>query len=187
MRLTQFTAVASLRGVAFETVARSPEAGVELDWCSVFGMLYRAYYSAQVGHWNTRGRNFAQDHKHFGDMYAKLAETIDTVAEHIRVFDIELPEQLSQISTEPATSQLADDVKYLVGFVTKLAVILPKLADIDSAANSTGDLASTNLAQSLVGDIKHLIWLTASLLPEDLRASTLAALRIQRVAGPTVG
>lgn len=181
MKLTYVTSLLSMRGTPHVTVARSAETTLELSWASLFGMVYRAYYSAQTGHWNTRGRNFASDHKFFQDQYTKLAELIDTIAEHIRTYDIELPEQLSALSSDPVTSPLADDIKYIEHYARQLLVILPKLGSICRDADKFADDASSNLGQSLVDEFKHLLWLTSSMLPEPTRATLLAESRSQKV------
>lgn len=186
MKLTQVTAMLALRNQNCVVVAKNAETTMELDWASVFGLLYRAYYASQSSHWNTRGENFNQDHVFFQTQYEKLAELVDTVAEHIRTYDVELPERLSSLSNEPATTPLGDAIKYRLHYASSLIVILPKLFSICRAADATGDDASANLGQSLISELKHLVWLTASGLPEELRLNVIRELRTVKTSQENV-
>lgn len=182
LKLTQVTAFLALKGLPHVTVARSPETALEMDWCAVFALAYRAYYAAQTGHWNTRGRDFAQDHAMFQAQYEFWQTQIDGIAEHIRVFDIELPERLSAISSEPMSAPLADAGKYIEFYVQKLIALLPKLDSICKQSQELGDNASDNFAQGLVQAIKHEAWKTASAMPEPNRTETLRGLRMNQAA-----
>lgn len=186
LKLTQVTAFLALKGLPHVTVARSPETALEMDWCAVFALAYRAYYAAQTGHWNTRGPGFAQDHAMFQAQYEFWQTTVDEIAEHIRVFDIELPERLSALSSEPTTTPLADAVKYIEFYVQRLTALLPKLNSICKQSQDLGDNASDNFAQGLVQSIKTQAWKTASALPEPNRSEILRELRTNQAASTDV-
>lgn len=186
LHLTNVSAMLAMRGIPHVAVARSPETTLELDWCAVFAQAFQAYYAAHSAHWNTRGREFAQDHAMFQAEYSFWQTTIDEIAEHIRTFDIELPERLSALSNEPVNTPLADDLGYISYYVGKLTAILPKLNSICKQSSDLGDNASENFAQGLVQSIKHHAWKTASSLPEPDRSEVLRTLRTNQAGSSDI-
>lgn len=57
-----------------------------------FGM----YLNAHNFHWNVEGRDFAQLHEFFGDVYEELHGAVDSIAEHIRALDSYAPGSYSR-------------------------------------------------------------------------------------------
>jgi starvation-inducible DNA-binding protein len=49
-------------------------------------------------HWNIEGSDFPQYHSFFGDMYSETYETVDKIAEYIRVLDSYAPGSLTRYS-----------------------------------------------------------------------------------------
>ena len=47
-------------------------------------------------HWNIEGSDFPQYHQFYGDLYAQTYETVDTIAEYIRVLDSYTPGSLTR-------------------------------------------------------------------------------------------
>jgi starvation-inducible DNA-binding protein len=53
------------------------------------------YTTAHGFHWNVEGPLFTQYHEFFGDIYADVYETIDTISEWLRKFDVIAPYTLT--------------------------------------------------------------------------------------------
>ena len=49
-------------------------------------------------HWNIEGSDFPQYHSFFGDLYSETYETVDRIAEYIRVLDSYAPGSLTRYS-----------------------------------------------------------------------------------------
>lgn len=54
------------------------------------------YSTAQGFHWNVEGPLFTQYHSFFGDIYADVYATVDTISEWLRKFDVVAPYTLSE-------------------------------------------------------------------------------------------
>jgi starvation-inducible DNA-binding protein len=57
----------------------------------VFANTFGMYLNAHNFHWNVEGRNFAQLHDFFGDLYEELHGAIDPIAENIRALNSYAP------------------------------------------------------------------------------------------------
>ncbi len=168
--LTEVSARLSFHGQGFVTVARDAHTEIELGWCSAFGAMYRAYYASQTAHWNTKSRNFQQDHAMFQKQYEYWQETIDSVAEHIRTYDVELPERLSSLVDPVELDPMdGDDLGYVASYLTRLLQVLKILANISRKADDSEDFGSLDLAGGLIRDIRKSYWLLAQQLPEPDR------------------
>ena len=167
--LSEATAKLSFHGQEFVAVARDAETEIELLWSSCFGAMYRAYYASQVAHWNTKSRNFIEDHKLFQSQYEYWQETIDTVAEHIRTYDVELPERLSTFVDSIELEVRGDDLGYISAYLKRLTQVVRILIKINEKADTISDVGSLDLVGGLVRDIRKNYWLVASHLPEPDR------------------
>jgi len=179
--LSEATARLSFHGEQFITVARTAETEIELLWSSCFGAMYRAYYASQVSHWNTRSRNFAQDHATFKAQYEFWQETVDTVAEHIRTYDVELPERLSTFVDSIELEVRSDDLGYMTNYLTRLLQVLRILVKINEKADQVEDIGSLDLVGGLFRDIRKNYWLVVSHLPEPDRTNAMRDLNTKEI------
>jgi starvation-inducible DNA-binding protein len=57
----------------------------------VLADTFALYLKAHQYHWNVEGSNFPQYHKFFGNLYEKLHDAVDSIAEEIRALDAYAP------------------------------------------------------------------------------------------------
>jgi starvation-inducible DNA-binding protein len=55
------------------------------------------YYKAASYHWNVEGKDFAEMHDFFGDLYTEIYSAIDSLAEEIRALDQYAPISLMEL------------------------------------------------------------------------------------------
>ena len=55
------------------------------------GNTFVMYFKTHGFHWNVEGPLFTQYHEFFGDIYADVYTTIDTISEWLRKFDVVAP------------------------------------------------------------------------------------------------
>ena len=53
--------------------------------------IYQMYFKAHGFHWNVEGSNFAEMHGFFEKIYEDVDDTIDTIGEWLRKFDVVVP------------------------------------------------------------------------------------------------
>jgi starvation-inducible DNA-binding protein len=164
--LSETSARLSFHGRAFIAVSHNAETEVELLWSSAFGAMYRAYYASQVAHWNIESREFSSDHAYFRAQYEFWQETIDNVAEHIRTYDVELPEKLSTFVDSIELEVRTDDLGYFHTYLQRLLQVLRILIKINSKAEEINDVGSIDLVGGLVRDIRKNYWMAASHMPK---------------------
>ena len=65
---------------------------------NLLGSSVGLYIKAANFHWNVEGPNFPEYHEFFGEYYADIYGTIDTIAEYIRALDSYTPASLKRFS-----------------------------------------------------------------------------------------
>ena len=63
----------------------------------VLGNMFVMYFKTASYHWNVEGKDFAQMHDFFGDLYAEVYKAIDPMAEEIRALDDYAPISLMEL------------------------------------------------------------------------------------------
>ena len=63
---------------------------------TLLGSSVSLYIKAANFHWNVEGPDFPQYHEFFGEYYADIYGTIDTIAEYIRALDSYTPASLKR-------------------------------------------------------------------------------------------
>lgn len=186
--LSETSARLSFHGQTFIAVSHSAETEVELLWSSAFGAMYRAYYASQVAHWNIETREFSSDHAYFKAQYEFWQDTIDNVAEHIRMYDVELPEKLSTFVDSIELEVRTDGLGYFSSYIQRLLQVLRILVKINAKAEEINDIGSVDLVGGLVRDIRKNYWMAASHMPKPDKTKALNELNSQdlKLAGIVV-
>ncbi len=187
-KLLEVSARLSFHGQKFQVVSRDAMNEVELLWGSTFGAMYRAYYASQVAHWNTKSRNFSQDHALFQKQYEYWQETIDEVAEHIRTYDVELPEKLSTFVDSIELEIRTDALGYIQNYLNRLLQVLALLVDLNEKCTNVDDIGSLDLIGGLVRSIRKNYFLCANNLEEPDRTNAMTELNKKKVkiVGPAM-
>jgi starvation-inducible DNA-binding protein len=63
------------------------------------------YYKAHASHWNITGSNFPQYHSFLGDLYEELFDSVDTIAEQIRMMDAYAPSSLAELMSHTMVTE----------------------------------------------------------------------------------
>lgn len=82
---------------------------------AVLGRIFRLYVQTHCYHWNVEGPEFRSLHGVFETQYRNLIETMDTVAERLRVLDVKAPESVDELlalstGTELVRANSADEM-----------------------------------------------------------------------------
>lgn len=130
---------------------------------------YAFSLKAQNFHWNVEGPDFPQYHSFFGDVYAEVYASIDTIAERIRTLGAYAPGSFSRFSQ---LTDLEDQIEMPTArsMMEKLladnAVVLASIVDCYRLAEAAGNYALSNLmAERQDAHAKHA-WMLTSILKQ---------------------
>ena len=106
---------------------------LQLSLNQVLANTFLMYFKAHSYHWNIEGRNFAQDHAFFGDLYGTLHSNVDTIAEQIRAIGIYAPKSLMELYNSKTIME--DDTKP-VSFEAMIMNLLSANSQVISSLNT---------------------------------------------------
>lgn len=120
-------------------------------------------FRAHGFHWNVTGPNFDPFHKLFGDIYDQLDDTIDPVAEHIRmlgpVSPFRLEEFVADRSLDDSEQPSQDPVDMAGDLQVRNVALLDTLHDAYYAAEEAEEVGLCNYLQDLIDAHKKLDWM----------------------------
>ena len=133
-----------------------------------FATNFVCYYKAHMAHWNTRSRNFYQDHKLLKHIYKYLYENVDNLAEEILACGItSVPETLDMVIS---TSEVVDNMPALDADELLHSVLedLYKLIDAYHEMNDAGVEMNypdvSNMAADHIQHIAKFCWMIEATL-----------------------
>lgn len=125
-----------------------------------------ATLQAKQAHWNVKGPHFLSLHQLFDQVYNKLAEHVDLVAERIRqlggVADGSLHTAAKQSSLpryESSRERATDHVHAIANMLTVLGTSFRKAVD---EATIPDDMATADLCTEICRDLNQLLWFVES-------------------------
>lgn len=133
----------------------------------VFADAFVFYFKAHSFHWNVVGKDFPQYHEFFGNVYEKVFDGIDRLAEEIRALDAQAPMNLSSLITK---ATITENVLPLdgIGMVSALAAdntkILAGLLACQKMAEAANEVGLANFLQDLFDGHKKFGWMFNSIL-----------------------
>lgn len=111
----------------------------------VLANTFVMYFKAASYHWNVEGKNFAEMHGFFGDLYAEVYSAIDLTAEEIRALDAYAPISLMElynyktITEDSVKPESVNAMLFNLGVANEQVIeSLNKLFAAASAANKQG-------------------------------------------------
>ena len=126
---------------------------------------YVLYNKFQNYHWNLKGPNFFSLHTFFEDVYTKLAQNIDALAERIRFFDEVVPVGLS-FYVENASIQHAllteNEKEALQDLIHNQSIIIKCLKKTMAHASENSDIGTETLIGDLISYHEKVLWLLKS-------------------------
>jgi starvation-inducible DNA-binding protein len=133
----------------------------------VLGDEFLLYTKTRNAHWNVEGIDFYQMHKFFETEYEKLNNTIDSVAERIRVLGFKAPAALKHFLTSTQLSEETQSKYDSQSLITALlidheTIILFLRENINLLANEYGDLGTSDFITGLLQEHEKTAWILRS-------------------------
>ena len=127
------------------------------------------YQKLRNFHWNVKGPDFFDLHEQFEERYNVAKETIDEVAERIRVFGrtplSNLSDYIENSNIKEAPSDLEANV--MVKEILKdYEILLSFLTDAMNAAIDIGDVGTEDMLNTFIQDMEKHHWMLSSFLGE---------------------
>ncbi len=104
------------------------------------------YFKAHTFHWNVEGKQFAEYHKLFGDIYEDVHDSIDSFAEQLRTLNVPAPRSLSQMLKISGVKETDD----ALGIEQMTQTLLNDNEQVLAALNSTMEQATKLDKQGLM-------------------------------------
>lgn len=125
------------------------------------------YTKTRNAHWNVQGIDFYEKHKLFETQYEQLYDSIDCVAERIRVLGFTAPATLKQFL---ALTQLSEETQSKFDSQSLIAnlltdhekTILFLRENINLLADEYGDLGTSDFIISLLQEHEETAWILRS-------------------------
>lgn len=120
------------------------------------------YHKLRKFHWNVEGPNFFDLHQQFEKEYQTVNETIDTIAERIRVFGVKTNHTLKQFIEH---SDIMDDDRELTSLqmveevLKDFGIIHESLLEASRYALDAGDIATEEILMDLTRDLEKRHWM----------------------------
>lgn len=128
-------------------------------------------YKAQGYHWNVEGEYFPQWHDKFGEIYESLDDTVDPLAEWIRILGDYAPFKLSRFAELSTISEAGVNSDPESMAADLLAGHIQSAADFGAASAKAAELGQKGLENFLASGMEiHQKWawqLRVSVKPED--------------------
>jgi starvation-inducible DNA-binding protein len=126
------------------------------------------YFKASTYHWNVEGRNFPQDHEFFGEYYADVYGSVDSLAEHVRQLGGYTPVTLTRIeelSDQTQTQTMPMDATSMYrDLLTNNSIYLSKLLELYNAAERYSQIGLSNFLQGRLEAHRKHDWMLKSVL-----------------------
>lgn len=117
-------------------------ASLERAAASVFVL----YFKAHSFHWNVEGKQFAEYHKLFGEIYDDLYESVDALSEHLRTLKAAAPRSLAQVLKLSQVTETSDNL----GLDQMVQTLLNDNEQVIKVLNDTMEQATKQNAQGLM-------------------------------------
>jgi starvation-inducible DNA-binding protein len=133
----------------------------------VLANTYALYLKTQNYHWNVTGIHFASLHRLFDEQYIELAESVDAIAEHIRMQNDLAPgsfsefQKLNKISDAKPTLDAQGMISDLLESHTLLLALLEEV--LNQAQDEKDEVVADFMIERM-GAHKKYQWILQSLI-----------------------
>lgn len=121
-----------------------------------------ATMQAKTAHWNVKGPHFYQLHKLFDDIYERLSEHVDAIAERIATLGGEVRGRLGDAASATRLPPFPEDLADGMAFVSALADALGGFADGlregSDAADEAEDEVTADMLDGITAAVDKDIW-----------------------------
>ena len=144
----------------------APDISLVLSMKKVLGTMFMFYFKAHSFHWNVEGANFPQYHSFFNTLYNQLHDSIDPIAEHIRILGEYAPSSVSELAlysaiTENRTPTMPAAVMFQV-LLSDNKTILNVLTVAYNQAEIAKECGLSNFLQDKIDSHKKIEWMITS-------------------------
>lgn len=133
----------------------------------LLGTTVSLKFKAHGYHWNVESEYFSQYHEFFGEIYEALDETIDPLAEWIRIMDGYAPFKLSrfaELSAIPETEVSSIPLEMAKDLYDSMEIAIDGFKNAGTAATQVQEYALANFLADVQGTMQKFCWqLRASL------------------------
>lgn len=133
----------------------------------VLANTYALYLKTQNYHWNVTGAHFAALHRLFDDQYNELAESVDAIAEHIRMQGEKAPGSFNAFQKLNKIPDAKDQIEadaMIADLLESHTLLSELLAQALTAAQQEGDEVIVDFMIERMGAHKKHQWMLRSLL-----------------------
>lgn len=112
-------------------------------------------------HWNITGPRFLELHTFFEEVYTFLWETLDVLAEEMRIMDAEAPKNIEElISDSEITSEkkVPSADKMLEICIADCGILMEIYSKTADAADKANDKGTASTMEDLIGKIEKIQW-----------------------------
>ena len=122
----------------------------------VFESTFALYFKTHSYHWNIESKDFPVIHKMLGEQYDSLWESLDDIAERMRVFQLPAPSALAAQKAKPFGTSRDEMLKDVLKGYESLIEILKKGID---TLEENGDVAGADFLTGLLADHEKTAWM----------------------------
>jgi starvation-inducible DNA-binding protein len=125
--------------------------------------VYVLYYRLHAAHWNVVGTNFPQYHSFLGDLYEKVFDSVDDIAEEVRKLDETLPMSLSdllEMTSIPSGTANAESepMDMMIDIQEANNIIIAELREGIKLADDANEPATGNFLQDRLSAHQKIAW-----------------------------
>jgi len=122
------------------------------------------YTKTRKAHWNVEGPDFHAQHLFFESQYEQLDETMDEVAERIRMLGHYAPGTLAEFLKLTQLSEKLREGNDSLGFIRELlidheSIIINLRADVNLFANEYKDMGTSDFLTALMETHEKMAWM----------------------------
>ncbi|MDD3445783.1 MAG: DNA starvation/stationary phase protection protein [Zavarzinia sp.] len=136
--------------IGLDDAAREKAAGI---LSTVLADTFTAYLKVHNYHWNVTGPQFRQLHSVFDEQYTELHDSVDEIAERIRVLGYKAPGSLAAFAKLTSIGEAAEGATPDEMVRDVLATHETLVRNFRKAESELGDLGDTASADMVVGRI----------------------------------
>jgi starvation-inducible DNA-binding protein len=129
---------------------------------NVFALYLKAHYF----HWNVEGPHFAAMHKFFGDLYEEIFDSIDLIAEQIRVLKAYAPGSLTrylELSDIEEIDTIPNMIDMVSGLIKDNQIVINHLSKAYTLAETNQQLGLANFLQDRIDIHQKHQWMLISI------------------------
>jgi len=129
---------------------------------NVFALYLKTHYF----HWNVEGPHFVSMHKFFGDLYEEIFDSIDPIAEQIRVLKAYAPGSLTrylELSDIDEIDTIPDMNEMVSGLIKDNQIVINHLLKAYALAETNKQLGLANFLQDRINIHQKHQWMLISI------------------------